>query len=62
MNDGGNPPKQSGRIIHAMRSTFITIYDDGSPSRVGVEVGVGTKAKVYLDPPTGATILVEFKW
>ena len=26
-------------------ATFITIYDDGSPSRVGVEVGVGSKAK-----------------
>lgn len=41
-------------------TTFITIYDDGSPSRIGVEVGVGDKAKTYFDPPTGATVVVEF--
>lgn len=39
---------------------IITIYDDGSPSRIGVEVGVGDKAKAYFDPPTGATVVVEF--
>jgi hypothetical protein len=38
---------------------FITIYDDGSPSRIGVEVGVGNKAQAYFDPPTGATVVVE---
>jgi hypothetical protein len=39
---------------------FITIYDEGSPSRIGVEVGVGSKAQAYSDPPTGATLVVEF--
>jgi len=41
-------------------ATFITIYDDGSPSRIGVEVGVGSKAQAYFDRPTGATVVVEF--
>jgi hypothetical protein len=39
---------------------LITIYDDGSPSRIGVEAGVGNKAQAYFDPPTGATVVVEF--
>ena len=39
---------------------FVTIYDDGSPARVGVEVGVGSKAQTYFDASTGATVVVEF--
>jgi len=53
-------------IVHSCRlpgfdtPLVVTIYDDGTPSRVGVEVGVGSRASTYFDPPTGATMVVEF--
>ena len=37
----------------------ITVYDDGSPARIGVEQGVGDRAQPYFDAATGAHIFVE---
>jgi hypothetical protein len=37
----------------------FTVYDDGSPARIGVEQGVGDKAQPYFDEATGAYIFVE---
>ncbi len=39
---------------------YITVYDDGSPARIGVEQGVGNKAQAYFDKPTGSWVFVEF--
>ena len=39
---------------------YITIYDDGSPTRIGIEQGVGNKAQAYFDKPTGSWVFVEF--
>ena len=41
-------------------SFFVTIYDDGSPARIGVEQGLGDKAQAYFDKLIGAWIIVEF--
>jgi hypothetical protein len=41
-------------------SFVVTDFDDDTPSRIGVEVGVGDKAKSYFDEVTGAWIYVEF--
>lgn len=41
-------------------SFFVTVYDDGSPARIGREQGVGDKARPYFDKLTGAWIIVEF--
>jgi hypothetical protein len=41
-------------------SFYLTVYDDGSPARIGVEQGVGDKAETYFDKVTGAWIAVEF--
>jgi len=38
---------------------FITMYDDGSPTRLGTSVGVGDRARVYPDRRTGALVIVE---
>ena len=38
----------------------ITIYDDGSPVRIGVETGVGNRGVFFRDEPTGAVSVVEF--
>ena len=38
----------------------VTIYDDGSPARIGREQGIGDKASPYFDAATGAYIFVEF--
>ena len=37
----------------------ITVYDDGSPAKIGVEQGVGDKAQPYFHAATGAHIFVE---
>ena len=53
-------------VVHTCRLSIfdkpliVTIYDDGSPSRIGNEVGVGSRAFTHFDPPTGATVVVEF--
>lgn len=39
---------------------IVTVYDDGSPDRIGREQGIGDKAQAYFDPVTGAWIVVEF--
>ena len=39
---------------------IVTVYDDGSPARIGAEQGVGDKASPYFDAATGAYIFVEF--
>jgi hypothetical protein len=39
---------------------YITIYDDGSPARIGREQGVGDKAQTYFDKVTEAWVIVEF--
>lgn len=41
-------------------SFFVTVYDDGSPARVGIAQGVGDKAQGYFDKLTAAWIIVEF--
>jgi hypothetical protein len=41
-------------------SFFVTVYDDGSPARIGREQGVGDKGQAYFDKLTGAWIIVEF--
>jgi hypothetical protein len=38
----------------------VTTYDDGSPSRVGIQQGVGDLAKSYFDDVTKAWVIVEF--
>jgi len=38
---------------------YVTIYDDGSPARIGGGVGVGSRALIYFDGLTGATVVVE---
>ncbi len=38
---------------------YITIYDDGSPARIGVEWGIGSKALVYNDPMNDGWVVVE---
>jgi hypothetical protein len=39
--------------------TFITIYDDGTPARIGVKTGVGNKAKVMIDELSKSIALIE---
>jgi hypothetical protein len=41
-------------------SFVATDYDDNTPTRIGVEIGVGDKVKSYFDKVTGAWIFVEF--
>ena len=41
-------------------SFYITVYDDGSPARIGREQGIGDKAQAYFDEATGAWVVVEF--
>lgn len=41
-------------------SFVITDYDDSTPSRIGIDVGVGDRAQSYFDKVTGAWIFVEF--
>src|SRR5215208_3988546 len=38
---------------------FVTKYDDGTPSRVGVAPGVGGRAYISVDPRNGAWVVVE---
>jgi hypothetical protein len=38
---------------------FITIYDDGSPARLGTSIGIGDRARAYSDTRTGALVVVE---
>ena len=38
---------------------FITVYDDGTPARIGRGPGVGDKALVISDVRTGALVIVE---
>jgi len=40
-------------------SIHVTIYDDGTPTRVGPNWGVGSKAIAYPDPKSGAWVIVE---
>ena len=39
---------------------IITVYDDGSSARMGVEQGVGSRTQASFDNLTGAWIFVEF--
>ena len=39
---------------------FVTIYSDGTPTRIGTAIGVGGKAQTWFDKPTGATVVLEF--
>ncbi len=41
-------------------SFIVTVYDDGSPARIGREQGIGDKGQAYFDKVTGAWIVVEF--
>jgi hypothetical protein len=41
-------------------SIVVTVFDDGSPARIGREQGVGDKAFVHFDSNTWAYIFVEF--
>jgi hypothetical protein len=43
----------------ATLNMFITIYDDGTPARIGTKPGVGNRASVNRDPRNGAWIAVE---
>ncbi len=38
---------------------YITVYDDGTPNRIGVEWGIGSKALVYNDPMNDGWVVVE---
>lgn len=58
-------PSQAGVVVFqcTFKDSFqfyVTIYDDGSPARIGMEQGVGSKAQPFFDKATGAWILVEF--
>lgn len=46
--------------IEGMRGPLIiTIYDDGTPARIGTALGIGDKADVYFDRLSGAVVVVE---
>lgn len=45
--------------FEGMSPIVITIYDDGTPARVGVASGVGDKAAVHFDRYSGAVVIVE---
>ncbi|NQV80918.1 MAG: hypothetical protein HQ495_10220 [Alphaproteobacteria bacterium] len=38
---------------------YITVYDDGTPARIGTQWGIGNKALVYADPLNDAWVVVE---
>jgi len=38
---------------------YITIYDDGTPARIGIDWGIGSKALVYDDPRNNSWVVVE---
>ena len=41
------------------KGLYFTIYDDGTPARIGVGPGVGDKGLVFRDPRNRTIVIVE---